>query len=99
MDFFGPSFPFNADLNDTRKIHSKIHDKIPAKSTHVMKNGVAKSTLREEGTANLGFDFAIRHWDCCQPVCPLVPLLFALLFLDLLHAAGGYTHIHTHTHS
>ena len=31
------------------KSHSKIHNKIPAKSTDVVKNGVATSTRREEG--------------------------------------------------
>ena len=34
------------------EIHSKSHDKIPAKSTCVVKNGVGISTLQEEGPDN-----------------------------------------------
>ena len=49
MDFLGPSFPLNEGEKINREIHSKIHDKIPAKSTHVVKNGVGNSTLQEEG--------------------------------------------------
>ena len=41
--------PLNEGQKIHREIHSKIHDKIPAKSTHVVKNGVGKSTLQEEG--------------------------------------------------
>ena len=49
MEFLGPSFPLNEGQKIHREIHGKIHDKIPAKSTHVVKNGVGKSTLQEEG--------------------------------------------------
>ena len=52
VDFLGPSFPLNEETKDQkihREIHSKIHDQIPAKSTHVVKNGVGTSTLQEEG--------------------------------------------------
>ena len=42
--FLGASVP----LNEGQKVHSKIYDRIPAKSTHVVKSGVAKSTLEEE---------------------------------------------------
>ena len=45
VDFLGPSAP----LNEGQKIHSKIHDKTPAKVTRQVKNGVGKSTLQEEG--------------------------------------------------
>ena len=45
VDFLGPSVP----LNKGQKIHSKIHDKIPAKSKHVVKNGVGKSPQQEDG--------------------------------------------------
>ena len=49
MDLLGSSFPLNEGQKTHREIHSKIHDKIPAKSTHVVKNGVGKSSLQEEG--------------------------------------------------
>ena len=43
-------------LNEGQKIHwgihSKIHDKIPAKSTRVVKSGAGKSTLQEKGSDN-----------------------------------------------
>ena len=44
-----PSFPLNEGQKIQGEIHSKLHDKIPAKSMHVVKNGVGKSTLQEEG--------------------------------------------------
>ena len=47
--FLGAFVPLNEGQKIHREIHSKIHNKIPAKSTHVMKNGVGKSTLQEEG--------------------------------------------------
>ena len=31
------------------QLYIEIHDKIPAKSTHVVKNGIGKSILQEEG--------------------------------------------------
>ena len=45
VDFLGPSVP----LQEGQKIHCKIHDKTFAKSTHVVKKGIGKSTLQEEG--------------------------------------------------
>ena len=53
VDFLGPSVPLNEGQKSHREIHSKIHDKIPAKSTNVVKNGVTKSTLQEEGGARV----------------------------------------------
>ena len=50
MDFLGSSFLVNERQRIHREIQGKIHDKIPAKSTHVVvQNGVGKSTLQEEG--------------------------------------------------
>ena len=49
MDFLGPSVLFKEGQKIYRGIHSKIHDRIPAKSTHVVNNGVGKSTLHKEG--------------------------------------------------
>ena len=47
--FLGALHLLNEGQNDTRKIHSNIHGKIAAKSTQVVENGVAKSTLQEQG--------------------------------------------------
>ena len=55
VDFLGPSVPLNEGQKIHREIHSKIHDIIPAKSTHVAKNGVGKSTLQKEGSENHNF--------------------------------------------
>ena len=57
MDFFvnflcgslGAIRHLNKGQNDTRKVHGEIHDRITAKSTHAVENGIAKSTLQEEG--------------------------------------------------
>ena len=49
MDLLGSSGPLNEGPNNTRAIHSKINDKIPAKSTDVVKDRIAQSTLREDG--------------------------------------------------
>ena len=50
--FLGPSVPLNKGQKINREIHSKIHDKIPTKFTHVVKNDVGKSILQEEGPDN-----------------------------------------------
>ena len=44
-EFLGPSVPLKERQNDTRKVHSKIHNSVPAKA----KEGIVKTTLREEG--------------------------------------------------
>ena len=49
VDFSGPAFHLNEGQKIHREIHSKIHNTIPAKSTHVVNNGDGKSTLQEEG--------------------------------------------------
>ena len=63
--FLGPSVPLNEGQKIHREIHSKIHDKIPARSTHVVKNGVRKSTLHEEERDASCLSFSargIRGW-------------------------------------
>ena len=52
MDFLEPSVPLNEGQRIHREIHSKIHDKTPVNFTHVVKDGVGKSTLQEEGPDN-----------------------------------------------
>ena len=49
VDFLGPTVPLNKRQKMHREILSKTHDKLPAKFKHVVKNGVGKSTLQEEG--------------------------------------------------
>ena len=62
MDFLGPSVPLSKGQKIHREIHSKIHNKIPAKFTHVVKSGVGKSTLQEEGPDIFGL-FPHFRWD------------------------------------
>ena len=49
VDFFTGFLGALRPFKRSREIHNEIHDKLPAKSMHVAKNGVGKSTLQEEG--------------------------------------------------
>ena len=47
--FLGTFRPFERRTENPQRHPQQNHDKITAKSTHVVKNGVGKSTLQEEG--------------------------------------------------
>ena len=53
VDFLGPFSPLKEGQKIHTEIHSKIHDKFPATSTHVVKKKASENPLcGEEGPEN-----------------------------------------------